>query len=178
MRVIKVLFPTLLALAVVVSPVFAGISGQLGVGYGMQFLGNTDLEQFELFWRQPLPYSTTLADTWKISTDLELSGALLQENGGGSSDTGRISLMPQLHISPHEMINFIVGFGAGYMVGETEFDDHNLGGSFMLSSKLGVQLLLGGHWGLEYVYYHQSNAGLYDYNASLNMHQLALSYNF
>jgi hypothetical protein len=76
------------------------------------------------------------------------------------------------------MVNFIIGLGTGFMVGETEFTDHNLGGAFLLNSKLGVQLLLGEHWGLEYVFYHQSNAGIYNYNASLNMHQLAFAYNF
>ena len=157
---------------------FAEMSTQLGVGYGTQFRGNKDLEQYEVFWRQPLPYKTTLGETWNLATDIEFGAALLRESGSGHTGTGRFSLMPQVILSPHDMVNFIIGFGAGFMAGETEFEDHDLGGAFLLSSKLGVQVVLGEHWGLEYVFYHQSNAGLYDHNASLNMHQLAFAYNF
>ena len=64
------------------------------------------------------------------------------------------------------------------MTGDTEFTDQNLGGEFFWSSKLGLQLLLGSRFGIEYSYYHQSNAGIYEYNASLNMHQLALTLRF
>jgi hypothetical protein len=136
------------------------------------------LEQYEVFWRQPLPYKTTLGDNWNISTDIELGAALIRESDSDNDGTGRFSLMPQVSLSPHDMVNLIFGFGAGFMVGETDFTDHNLGGAFFVNSKLGAQLLLGNHWGLEYVYYHQSNGGIYEHNASLNMHQFAISYNF
>jgi len=157
---------------------FAEMSAQLGVGYGKQFRGNTDLAQYEIFWRQPLPYETTLGDTWNVSTDIELGGALIVESGSDNDGTGRFSIMPQVILSPHDMVNFVFGFGAGFMVGETEFTDHDLGGTFLLNSKVGVQLVFGKHWGLEYTFYHQSNAGIYDHNASLNMNQLAFVYNF
>jgi len=178
MHIKNLLLFFLLAIFLAVPSAFAGMAGQVGVGYGLQFLGNTDIEQFELFWRYPLSYSTVVADSWKISTGLEWSGALLRDHSCNIVDTGRFSLMSQLYISPHEKVVFIVGFGAGYMEGATQFGDHNLGGSFLLSSKLGLQYALGRNWGLEYVYYHQSNASLYDANSSLNMNQLALSYNF
>jgi hypothetical protein len=157
---------------------FAVMSNQVGIGYGSQFLGNTDLQQFELFCRQPLPYSSAVADSWQLSTGMEWGAAWLREDGGDTSATARFSLMPQLFISPNEMVDFIVGLGAGFMVGETKIGDHTLGGSFLFASKLGLQLVLGQHWGLESVYYHQSNAGLYDANSSLNMFQLTLSYQF
>jgi len=178
MNTSKILPLAFLLLLISAASSFAEMSTQLGVGYGTQFRNNEDLEQYEVFWRQPLPYKTSLGDTWNVTTDLELSAALLRESGSGHTGTGRFSLMPQVILSPHEMVNFIIGFGPGFMVGQTEFDDHDLGGAFLLSSKLGVQFVLGEHWGLEYVYYHQSNAGIYDHNASLNMHQLAFAYNF
>ena len=178
MNTSKILSFALLFIVISVTSSFAEMSTQLGVGYGTQFRDNKDLEQYEIFWRQPLPYKTTLGETWNVATDIEFSAALLRESGSGHTGTGRFSLMPQVILSPHEAVNFIAGFGAGFMTGETEFDDHDLGGAFLLSSKLGVQFVLAEHWGLEYVYYHQSNAGIYDHNASLNMHQFALSYNF
>ncbi len=157
----KILFFSLLLLFTCAASSLAGMSTQLGGGYGKQFRSNKDLEQYEFFWRQPLSYKTTLGDYWNVTTDLELSAALLRESGSDNSETARFSLMPQVILSPHDMVNFIVGFGAGFMTGETEFTDHNLGGPFLLASKLGVQFLLGEHWGLECVYYHQSNAGIY-----------------
>ncbi len=168
----------LLILMAGTSPAFAEMSPQLGAGYGREFNDNTDLEQYEVFWRQPLSYKTTLGDSWKISTDVELAGALIRERHSDNDGTGRFSLTPELIVSPHHMVNFIFGVGAGFMVGETEFTDHDLGGHFLFTGKAGVQLLLGDHWGLEYVYFHQSNAGIYDHNASLNMNQLSFVYNF
>ncbi len=160
------------------SPAFAEMSTQTGAGYGRNFRGNTNLEQYEVFWRQPLPYKITLGDTWKIATDVELGGALIRERHSDNDGTGRFSLTPEVIVSPHHMVNFIFGIGAGFMVGETEFTDHDLGGPILFTGKVGVQLLLGDHWGLEYVYFHQSNAGIYEHNASLNMNQLSFVYNF
>jgi hypothetical protein len=175
---VKILFFSLLLLCTSAASSLAGMSTQVGGGYGKQFLSNKDLEQYEVFWRQPLPYKTILGDYWNVTTDLEVSAALLRESGSDNSETARFSLMPQVILSPHDMVNFIIGFGAGVMTGETEFTDHNLGGPFLLASKLGAQFLFGEHWGLECVYYHQSNAGIYRYNASLNMVQVAFAYNF
>ncbi|MGB3210890.1 MAG: acyloxyacyl hydrolase [Desulforhopalus sp.] len=177
MKNAKILFISLGVLFISSSLSFAEMSAQLGIGYGQEFKENEDVEQYEIFWRQPLPYSTTLGDTWDVTTDIEFAAAFLRESGG-DSETGRFSIMPQVILSPHDMFNFIVGFGAGFMEGDTEFSDQNLGGSFLFASKVGLQLLLGGHWGLEYTYYHQSNAGLYDENDGLNMHHLAIAYNF
>lgn len=153
------------------------LSSQLGVGYGEEFRENEEISQFELFYRHPLAYSKTYDSGWQLSTLLEVAGAIVDEADTDNS-TGRLSLMPQLLIRPHKSIGFLVGFGTGFMTGDTEFTDQNLGGKFFLASKVGIQLLLGDHFGLEYNFYHQSNAGIYDYNASLNMNQVALILRF
>lgn len=153
-------------------------SGQLGVGYGEEFRGNEDLSQIELYYRMPLSYQKDLGDVWKLSTALEFGGAVIDDSDSDTSATGRVSLMPQMRLSPSDSVHFLVGIGPGVMMGETEFADHNLGGPFFLSSKVGLLLVFGQHFGIEYNFYHQSNAGIYDYNASLNMHHIALSYRF
>ena len=153
-------------------------SGQLGVGYGQELRGNTDISQVELFYRMSLFYQKDLGDVWKLSTALEFAGAVIDDSESETSSTGRLSLMPQMILSPNDMAHFIVGFGSGFMMGETDFEDHNLGGPFFLSSKVGFLLVFGEHFGLVYNYYHQSNAGIYDYNASLNMHHVAVLYKF
>lgn len=150
--------------------------GQLGVGYGKEFRKNTDISQIEIFWRHNLPYKKE-GTNWNLASALEFGAAYLDESGSDNS-TGRFSLMPQLHLRSGEVINLFAGIGAGFMTGDTEFTDQNLGGEFFVSSKLGLQLLFGSRFGIEYSYYHQSNAGIYDYNASLNMHQLALTLRF
>jgi hypothetical protein len=157
-------------------PACAENLGQLGLSYGKEFDKNSDISQYEIFWRHQLPYTKQGTD-WKLATALEFGAAILDESGSDNSPTGRFSLMPQLHLGG-DAFNFIIGLGAGFMAGETEFTDQNLGGSLFFSSKLGLQLLLGSRWGVEYTYYHQSNAGIYDYNASLNMNLLAVTFRF
>lgn len=174
----KIFFHSLVFVVVAAPSSFAEISSQLGVGYAKEFRHNKDLQQYEIFWRQPLPYKTTLGDSWNVATDIEVAAALLREEGSDSGEAGRFSVMPQVIFSPHSMVNFIVGLGAGFMVGETEFTDQNLGGRFLFNAKVGAQLLLGEHWGLEYVFYHQSNAGIYDHNIGLTMHHFAFTYKF
>jgi len=173
----SVIISTILSLLAGASVVSAA-SGQLGVGYGKELLGNTDISQLELFYRMPLSYQKELGDVWKLSTVLEFGGAIIDDSESETSSTGRLSLMPQMLLSPNDAVHFILGFGSGFMMGETEFDHHNLGGPFFLSSKVGVLFVIAQHFGVEYNYYHQSNAGIYDYNTSLNMHHIALSYQF
>lgn len=158
--------------------VVSAATGQLGIGYGKQFLDNEDIFQVELFYRMPLSYKKDLGDIWKLSTALEFGGAVIDDSESETSSTGRLSLMPQMVLSPNDTVHFIFGIGTGFMMGETEFEDHNLGGPFFLSAKLGLLFVIGQHFGIEYNYYHQSNAGIYDYNGSLNMHHVGLSYRF
>lgn len=168
---------TLLFCTLLCSVAFAENTGQLGLGYGQEFHKNSDISQYEIFWRHNLPY-TKQATNWKLRTALEFGAAILDERGSDNSPTGRFSLMPQIHFGSGDVINLIVGLGAGFMAGHTEFTNQDLGGSFFLSSKLGLQLLLGSRWGLEYTFYHQSNAGIYDQNSGLSMHHLAVTLRF
>ncbi len=151
---------------------------EIGGTYGREFLHNTDVEQYELFVRAPLPYQKQTDSGLKIATAVEIGAATIRERSGDTDSAGRFSVMPQVSLSPHQNLNFFVGLGAGFMVGNTEFTDQNLGGEFLLASKLGLEILLGDHFKIGYSYYHQSNAGIYEYNSSLNMHQLALSCSF
>lgn len=167
-----------LSLLLVCSSTAYSAGGQIGLGYGKEFNGNTDIAQIELFYRMPLSYEKKLGDVWNLKSSLEFAGAVIDDNDSDASTTGRLSLMPQLTLSPNDSFHFLIGMGGGVMLGETEFADHNLGGPIFLSSKLGVLLLFGKRFGLEYNFYHQSNAGIYDYNASLNMHYIGISYSF
>ena len=178
MNTSKILFFSLGLLLLGVSSSPAAISPQVGIGYGRQFLDNKDLAQYEVFWRQPLSFETSIGDNWDVATAVELGMGLIDESGSDNSATAKFYIMPQVILSPVDMLNFIFGFGAGYMAGETEFTDHDLGGPFFLTSKVGVQFLLGQYWGVECMYYHQSNAMIYDHNASLNMFQVSLAYSF
>lgn len=151
---------------------------EIGGTYGREFLHNTDVEQYELFVRVPLPYQKQTDSGWKIASAVEIGAATIREKNSDNDSAGRFSVMPQVSLSPHQNINFFVGLGAGFMVGNTEFTDQDLGGEFLLASKVGLEFLLGEHFKIGYSYYHQSNAGIYEHNSSLNMHQLALSCSF
>jgi hypothetical protein len=154
------------------------MSIELGGSYGREFLHNIHIEQYELFFRAPLPYQKQADSGWKISSVVEIGAATVRETSSDKDSAGRFSVMPQLGFFPHQNINYFMGLGAGFMVGNTEFTDQDLGGEFLLASKLGLEVLVGEHFKIGYSYYQQSNAGIYEHNASLNMDQVALFYAF
>lgn len=151
---------------------------ELGAAYGREFKENTDIEQYEIFYREPLPFQREFESGIKLQSAVEIGGALIREAGSDNDEGGRFSVMPQAILSLHPNVDLFAGIGAGFMVGNEEFTDHDLGGSFLLNSKIGIQFLLGQHFTLGYYYYHQSNAGIYDHNRGLNMNSVLLSYVF
>lgn len=154
------------------------LAAEVGLGYGRQMRSETDLEQFELFGRQSLPFTTDWGDTIRLSSALEYGAALIHYYGPDDAVTGRFSIMPMAILSFHPNINVLAGIGAGFMVGQTDFGEHDLDGPVLFNAKIGFQALLGKSWGIEYTFYHQSNGSIYDNNDSLNMNQLALTFRF
>jgi len=153
-------------------------AAEVGLGYGREMRGETDLEQYELFGRQSLSYTAEWGDTIKLSSVLEYGAALIHYYGPDDAVTGRFSVMPMVILSLYKNINVLTGIGAGFMVGQTDFGEHELDGPIMFNAKIGLQVLLGESWGVEYTFYHQSNGSIYDNNDSLNMNQLALTFRF
>ena len=151
---------------------------EVGGGYSRQLVENTGLEQYELFVREPLPYKTIVGDTLPVFSALEIAAGLIRDANDDHFGIGKFSVMPQVVLEPNDRIHYFFGLGAGLMAGDTKFSRHDLGGPFFLASKLGMRFFLGEGWGLEASYYHQSNAGIYDHNASLNMLQMAFVYDF
>lgn len=147
---------------------------EIGGGYGRQFLNNTDIEQYEMLVREPLDYKTVLGKRFLIASDVEIGMAVIREAGVLHSEIAKFSIIPQLVFQSSDRVHYFVGLGSGLMAGVPEFVRHDLGGPFFLASKVGLRVLFGKNWGLECAYYHQSNAGIYEHNASLNMLQLAL----
>jgi hypothetical protein len=154
------------------------MSAELGFGYGKEFLDNSNIEQYEVYVREPLPFKWEFDYDFKILSAVEIGMAMIREAHSTNDAAARISVMPQVILSPNRHVNFIFGLGTGFMLGNTDFTNHHLGGAMLFDSKIGLQFMLGQHWNLGYFYFHQSNAGIYDCNAGLNMHQLALSYTF
>lgn len=151
---------------------------QLGIGYGTQFRGHTNLSQLEVFYRKSLPYSTQWGEKTEVKTGLEFAGAIIREDVTKSKNAGRLSLMPMVTVSPYKYINFIAGVGVGAVFGETDFPRHKLGGPLCFLAKVGLQLLFTDTFSFEYSYFHQSNGGIYDHNGSLNMHRMAVICHF
>jgi hypothetical protein len=169
---------------------------EVGGGYSRQLLNNTDIEQYEMVVRQPLAFKAELGSSsaqtkrmpsrymaafgWdlRVSSVVEMAMAVIREADTAGPVVGKFAIMPQLVLRPYDRLNWFFGLGAGFMGGDTAFFEHDLGGNFFLASKIGTRLLLGENWGGELVYYHQSNGGIYEHNASLNMCQLAFFYRF
>lgn len=151
------------------------MAGDMSFGYGKEFRGNDNIEQFEVAYREKLPYSWGGGESLEVLTGVEGAAAYVREDGGNSDAAMRFSAMPILLIGPENSIGHLVlGFGAGLMAGETEFTDHNLGGPFFFASKVGLRLVFADRVMVEYDFYHQSNAGIYDYNAGLTMNMLSV----
>ena len=154
------------------------LSAEIAGGYSKEFRDNTNLVQYEGYLREPLPYEWEFGSGLKVNSAAEFGVAMIQETHSEHTGTPRFSVMPQLIISPYRNVDCILGAGTGFMIGETDFTRHNLGGQFLFASKIGFQLLVTQNWKVGYFFFHQSNAGIYEYNASLNMHQLAFAYTF
>ncbi len=158
--------------AVLVSLFAGGITDaaahEIGIGYGAQLRNNTDIYQLEFFYRPALPFLQKRLSSWRTGTRAELAAAHLALKDNSDFSTMRFSVMPQIYAQTGNFLLF-AGFGTGFMSGDTEYPSHDLGGEFLLNSKLGVELLVHKNIGLEASFYHQSNAGTYDHNASLNM---------
>lgn len=149
---------------------------EIGGNFGLQLVGNTDLVQYEMDIRQPLPFSTTLGGRVKVTSAVEVSLGLARENDVAHSELGRFALIPELIAELHPRLEILAGIGAGFMGGDGEFTKHNLGGSFFFASKFGLRLPVTPSWGVALLYYHQSNGGLYEHNASLNMQMVGIYY--
>ena len=154
------------------------MAAEVGFGYGLEARGDTKLQQYELFDRLPLSYTTEWGDIFTVSTAVEFGAAFIYYNGPDDAVTGRFSAMPMIILSPHKNINILGGAGVGVMAGQTKFGEHDLGGPFLFNAKFGLQILLGDSWGIEYTFYHQSNGNIYGSNDSLNMNQVAITYRF
>ena len=153
-------------------------SRELGAAYGREFRENTDIEQYEIFFREPLSFQREFESGFRVLSAVEIGAALIREVDSDKDEGGRFSAMPQLILSPHPNVNLVAGLGVGFMVGNFEFTKHDLGGEFLFNSKLGIQFLLGQHFNIGYFYYHQSNADIYEHNQGLNINNVLLSYTF
>ena len=167
--------PLILVLCVcLTSPPAQG--SETGVGVGLQLIGNTDLVLYETEIRQSLPYTGTLGGILPVSSAIEVTMGLVRENHQQYSELGRFSLIPELLVDLHPNLQIIAGLGAGVMGGGGDFTKHDLGGPFFFASKFGFRLPVSSAWGVELLYFHQSNGGLYEHNASLNMQMVGVYY--
>jgi hypothetical protein len=150
---------------------------KIGASISRELRENHDLQLYELFYLQPFSWpESTVADTLKLSSRIEYSAGFLEDTSPDDGSTARFAVMPRLLISPSRYLDFILGFGAGFMTGDTEYPGHNLGGPFFFQSKVGISINITRKLSLGYLFFHQSNAGLYSYNASLNTFQMEISY--
>lgn len=160
-----------------ISSAAAGSPPQLGAGYGFDIRSNAHFDQYELFLRKPLSYTTTIYDT-QIASAIEFGFGYIRESGGHASGAGRFSIMPEVILRPRQRFSFMFGLGAGLMAGETDLSGHRLGGPFLFTFKVGVQFHLTRHWVIEDAFYHQSNGHIYLQNYSVNTNQLSVIYVF
>jgi hypothetical protein len=117
---------------------------------------------------------------WVLHSEVDGILSVLTWNG----DTAvKPSVMPSLVLSsPAGQVDLIAGVGVGWMFGETDFgddgDQHDLGGPFFLQGQVGFRVNVTDKVFVGYRYFHQSNAGIYNHNASVNINQIELGWSF
>lgn len=144
--------------------------------YGRGFDGK-DFDQFDLVVSMSLPWEKPLDNGWLMHSTIEGILGVLTWDG----DTAvKPSVMPNLvFTSPGGKLDLVGGLGMGVMIGDTEFnDDHNLGGEFFLQGQLGLRWYFVENFFAGYRYYHQSNAGIYSSNNSVNLNQVEVGWKF
>ncbi|WP_457577765.1 acyloxyacyl hydrolase [Desulfomarina sp.] len=150
---------------------------KIGTSISRELRENRNLQLYELFFLRPLfRFDSAPFDSLKLSSQVEYSIGFLEDTEAGGDSTMRFAVMPRLLFTPSQYYDLVLGFGAGYMSGETEYPRHNLGGSFFFQSKVGISIHVTKKLSLGYLFFHQSNAGLYSYNASLNTFQMEITY--
>ena len=172
---------TILFFLILSLPVFSVASTvdqpKIGAGISRELREIRDLQLYEIFYLQPFfQPDSPISDSLKLSTQMEYSLGFLKDTSPGGDSTMRFAIMPRLLFTPSQYFDLIIGFGAGYMSGETEYPRHNLGGSFFFQSKVGISIHVSKKLSLGYLFFHQSNAGLYSYNASLNTFHMEITY--
>lgn len=176
MKILKVCVASSLLLLLLSSISQAAAVSDVSFRYGKGFRG-TDFDQFDLAASMDLPWQTTFDSGWVIRSQVEGILGVLTWDG----DTAvKPSVMPDLVItSPGGRVDLIAGLGCGVMIGDTEFsDDHDLGGPFFLQGQAGVRFHITKNVFAGYRYYHQSNAGIYDSNDSVNLNQVEIGWKF
>ncbi|WP_163340727.1 acyloxyacyl hydrolase [Desulfopila sp. IMCC35008] len=146
----------------------------IGIRYGHTFTG-ADLAQYDAYVSFDLPWSYDFASGWKLESGCEVTLSALDGEGETAFKPSVLGYAES--ISPDKKIHLLAGLGAGLMSEDT-FGEYDLGGSFFFLGTLGFRINLKEHILLGFRYLHQSNAGIYDNNDSLNMNQIELVWEF
>lgn len=144
--------------------------------YGRGFNGS-DFDQFDIALSTALPWRKTFDSGWLMHSGVEGIMGVLTWDG----DTAvKPSVMANLLItSATGKLDMIAGMGMGVMLGDTEFsDDHNLGGPIFFQGQAGIRWHFTESFFAGYRYYHQSNAGIYSNNNSVNLNQIEVGWQF
>ena len=121
------------------------------------------------------PWEWEVGERLEIELETEASLGILDGNGttAGLVHFGFAAFF-ELDDFP---LRFVLSTGPT-LLSEDEFDDFDIGGHFQFTSAAGLDWEVMDEWSLGYRYQHISNAGLEGTNPGLNLHVLALSYDF
>ena len=150
----------------------------VGLYYG-RGLGETDFNQYDLHVALPLHWQKSFSSQWVIHSDIEAIVSVLEHEETAFKPSLMVNM---IFSSPGNKVDIIAGLGAGFMIGDTLFKDdesyHDLGGPFFMQGQVGIRLYLTDHIFAGCRYFHQSNAGIYEQNDSLNLGQFEIGWRF
>ncbi len=108
----------------------------IGFRYGKSFAG-ADFDQYDLYLFIDLSLSKDFTSGWKLRSDIE--GILSALDGKGATSFKPSLMSKAILTSAGERFDILAGVGCGYVSGETEFGEYNLGGPFFFSKYPGSQ---------------------------------------
>jgi len=134
-----------------------------------------EFSQFSAFLDFGTPWVYEWDSEWTLQPVFDLAGGVIATSEVAAAQG---SLALELFLSsPEGAFTLSLGGGIGAM-SEHIFEDVDLGGPIFFNPHIGARVKFAPNAGIGYRWYHQSNAGIYENNPGLNLHQLELRFWF
>ncbi|WP_269523828.1 acyloxyacyl hydrolase [Coraliomargarita parva] len=171
---------TLLSLILMTSGAFAATDSQCpfhtaGFRVGTDIEDEISLWSAEVFSEINSPWNWQLTE--KLVLDIEFEAAIGIVDGEGQTAVYG-SIGPEAKLSYGDFPLILAVSSSPALYSEDSYGKVDIGSNFQFISRIGVDWNINDTWTVGYRYQHTSNADLADPNPGLDMHTLAVAYQF
>jgi|SRR5689334_22801596 len=131
--------------------------------------------QTEAYLRVDSPCRLELGREWRLRTGIDVTAGVLwrDEDRGFVGTLGPVFTLGRASFP----LELVAGTSATYL-SRDEFGGVRFGIPFQFTSHIGVDLHVGSHWTAAYRLQHMSNGGISPHNPGLDLHVVAIGYQF